>query len=48
MSYVRPARVDELEDWLAQFDFMSPIEVILVAQKLWDDFDVIMTSDTAT
>lgn len=47
MSYVRPARVDELATWLAQFDFLSPVEVNIIAQKLWDDFDVITTSDTS-
>lgn len=48
MSYVRPARIDELAKWLEQFDFLSPIECSVIAEKLYDWSDVIITSHTAS
>lgn len=47
ISYVRPARLDELTKWLEQFDFISPVEAEVLASKLIEWADVIITSHTA-
>lgn len=47
MSYIRPARIDEIAKWLEQFDFLSPVERFEVAEKLFNWSDVIITSHTA-
>lgn len=48
MSYIRPARIDEIAKWLEQFDFLSPDERELVAARLFNWSDVIIQSQTAS
>lgn len=47
MSYVRPARLDELTKWLEQFNFISQAEAEVLALRLIEWADVIITSHTA-